>query len=122
MKSRFLKMSVAMLLIVGMFAGNSWAKKSGKSHKSSNKSYEGKVEVIRDKAGNVKTVELKVSGVFKDTYNIVLDEKGKELEDTMAGKQVHIKGTVVKKAGEKWLTVKEYKEVSHKKVKKSAKK
>lgn len=119
MKSRFLRMSIVMLLAVGLLAGNTLAKNSSKSTKASSPetgSYKGTIEVTKDKAGNVEKVTLKTGGVLKTTYNITLDDKGKELAEKMNGKRVHITGTLEKKSGGKWLVVKDYR-MSHKATK-----
>jgi len=116
MKNQFLKMAVVTLLVLGVFAGNTWAKKTGKANvpsKPEYKEYKGTIEVTKDKAGNIKSVKLKSSGLFKHTYHIILDEDGKELGEKMAGKKVSVKGKLEEKAGVKWLTI-ERSEVSEK--------
>lgn len=118
MKSQFLKTTVvATLLVLGLFVGNTWAKKTHKANKPSNpvqKEYKGTVEVTKDKAGDIKTVELKSGVIFKHTYHITLDEKGKELGEKMAGKEVEVEGVLSEKAGAKWLTITEYSAVPSK--------
>jgi len=125
MKNQFFKMSVVTLLMLGVFAGSAWAK----THKHKNKPSQpetmeckGTVEVTKNKAGNIETVDVKTGGLFKQTYNITLDEKGKELGEKMPGKQVDVKGMLSEKAGAKWLTVTEYSEVPSKPEKKTDKK
>jgi hypothetical protein len=124
MKSQFLKTTVTVLLVLGVLAGTSWAKKTNKANelrKTEFKHYQGTVEVTRDKTGAVETVKLKVGKLFGSTYYVSLDEKGKDLAERMVGKQVKLTATMVNKAGTKWLGVKEYKEVVHKPAKKSTK-
>lgn len=119
MKSRFLKITVASLLILGVLAGNCWAKKTAKAHrppkapktelkKAELKNYKGKVEVTKDRAGNITAVKLIAGKMLKRAYNVALDERGRELGAKMAGRQVEVRGMVQKKSGEKWLMVKEY--------------
>jgi hypothetical protein len=112
MESRFLKITVASLLILGVLAGNCWAKKT-KPPKTELKiaelkSYKGKVEVAKDRAGTITEVRLKVGKILKRTYNVALDERGRELGAKMAGRQVKVRGILQKKSGVKWLVVKEY--------------
>jgi len=124
MKSQFLKTLVATLLVLGLFVGNTWAKKTGDANKPSkpeHKNYKGTVVVTKDKAGNIMAVTLKVGVIFKHTYHITLDEKGKDLGQKMAGKKVNVKGVLSEKAGAKWLTITEY-SAAHSKSKKETQK
>lgn len=119
-------MSVAMLLILGVFAGSAWASKTGKAHKykpSEPKPIEckGTVEVTKDKDGNIEAVELRV-GLLRRIYHITLDEKGKELGEKMPGKEVNVKGMLSTKGGVDCLTVTEYSEVSSESEKNTAQK
>jgi hypothetical protein len=122
MKSQFLKITVASLLILSVLAGDCWAKKKGKANKPPKapnttlkiaelKNYKGKVEVTKDRAGNITEVKLKVGKILKKKYNVALDGRGKELGERMAGQQVQVRGMVQKKAGAKWLLVKDYRSV-----------
>jgi hypothetical protein len=63
---------------------------------------EGMVSVIKD-ANEIK--EIKVTTKDKGVFNVVLNEKGKELGKMMAGKEVVVHGTVTEKNGEKWIDV-----------------
>lgn len=124
MRSQFLKIAVAMLLILGLFAGNAWAKKTHKADKPSKPKLiecKGKVEVTKDKDGNIEAVELRV-GSLRHIYHITLDEKGKELGEKMPGKEVNVKGVLSKKADADCLTVTEYSEVPSESEKKTDKK
>ena len=115
MKSQFLKTAVATLLVLGLFVSNTWAKKTHKANESSKpqyKNYKGTVEVTKDKAGDITAVKLMVND--KLSYSITLDEKGKELGQKMAGKEVSVKGMLSEKAGAKWLTITEYSAVPSK--------
>jgi hypothetical protein len=116
MKSQFLKTTVvATLLVLGLFVGNTWAKKTHKVNEPSKpqyKEYQGTVEVTKDKAGDITAVKLMVND--KLSYSITLDAKGKELGQKMAGKKVNVKGMLSEKAGEKWLTITEYNAVPSK--------
>ena len=71
----------------------------------------GTVSVVKDDAGAVKSASVKAGDV---TYNVVLDDKGKEVAK-LDGKKVEITGTVEEKDAVKNLTVKECKEVVEKK-------
>jgi hypothetical protein len=125
MRSQFLKTAVAAWLVLGVLAGNSWAKKTGDANapsKPEHRSYKGTVEVTKDKAGDIKAVGLKVGHILKHTYHITLDEKGKELAEKMAGKKVNVKGSLSKKAGAGWLTITEYSAVLPKPKKATQKK
>jgi len=117
MKNQFLKTAVATLLVLGLFVGTAWAKKTLKANEPSNtqyKDYKGTVKVTKDKAGNINGVNLKVGVLPKHTYPIVLDEKGIELGEKMAGRKVHVKGIIEEKAAKKWLNIIEYRAVSSK--------
>jgi len=128
MKGQFLKMSaVATLLVLGLLVGNTWAKKTGDPNKPSKpeyKNYKGIVEVAKDKAGKIMavTLKVKVGKTPEHTYNVTLNEKGKELGEKMAGKKVIATGTLEKKAGAEWLTITKYSEVSSKSKKETPKK
>lgn len=125
MKNQFLKTMVVTTLILGVFAGNSWAKKTTKaaaSSKPAQKVYKGTVEVAKDKAGDIKAVTLKVGTLIKSSYHITLDETGKELGTKMAGKKAVVTGTLEKKSGVKWLTVTKYSAVTSKPKKATNKK
>lgn len=118
MRSTFSKTTViAMLLVLGLFAGNTLAKKTPKAaepSKPAEKEYKGKVEVTEGRVGFIEAVKLKTGRFFKHTYNITLDRKGRGLGEQMAGKKVIVKGILLKKGDEDWLTVTEYSEVSSK--------
>jgi hypothetical protein len=116
MRSPFLKTTVAaMLLVLGLFAGNTWAKKTPKAaepSKLTEKEYKGTVEVTEGRVGYIEAVKLKTGILlFKHTYNITLDRKGRGLGEQMAGKKVIVKGILLKKGDSDWLTVTEYSEV-----------
>jgi len=115
MRSRFFKTSVAMLLVLGLFAGNTLAKKTPKADEPSKlaeKEYNGTVEVTEGRVGFIEAVKLKTGKLlFKHTYNITLDRIGRGLGERMAGKKVIVKGILLKKGDEDWLTVTEYREV-----------
>jgi hypothetical protein len=71
--------------------------------------FRGKVAVVKNAEGVI--AEVKLESRRLGTFDIVLDAKGKELGEKMAGKNVVIKGTVVDRGGKKWLTVESYKEI-----------
>ncbi|MGA2172860.1 MAG: hypothetical protein ABSG82_07615 [Sedimentisphaerales bacterium] len=67
----------------------------------------GTVNEVKDQNGIVTEVTVKSP---KETYQITLDTKGKELGQTMDGKKVKVSGTLEVKNGVKWLTVEKYSE------------
>ena len=69
-------------------------------------------QLVKDKDGNITSVKIIAKPDL--AYYVVLDEKGKELGKTMAGKMVKVHGTVETKDNAKWLTVKEFKETKEK--------
>ncbi|OHB56720.1 MAG: hypothetical protein A2Y12_12740 [Planctomycetes bacterium GWF2_42_9] len=70
----------------------------------------GRVLVEKDANGVVTAVKIQSRRTLGD-YNVVLDEKGKELADTMASRIVQVEGKVEEKDGVKWLTIESYKEL-----------
>lgn len=72
-------------------------------------SFRGRIAVTKDADGVITSVKLE--NRKRGTYNIVLDEKGKELGEKMADKFVSITGKETSKDGEKWLTVETYTEM-----------
>ena len=67
----------------------------------------GTVKEVKDQNGIV--TEVTVKGP-RETYQVTLDAKGKELGSTMDGKKVKAVGTVEVKDGVKWLTVEKFSE------------
>jgi hypothetical protein len=69
----------------------------------------GKLVVTKDEKDVITSVkvERKKTGT---THNIVLDAKGKELAETLAGKTVEVTGKETTKGDEKWLTVEKFAE------------
>jgi len=63
----------------------------------------GTVSVVKDKDNNITEISVKTPRGI--TYQITLDDKGKELGKTLADKRVRITGTVETKGEVKWLTV-----------------
>ena len=72
----------------------------------------GRLFVIKDSNGVIKsvTVETYKTGTTKTT-NIVLDAKGKELAEKLAGKPVEVTGIESTKGSDKWLTVEKFSEL-----------
>jgi hypothetical protein len=138
MRSKYLKMAVVVIFVIGVVAGNDLAKDANKpaaaskttkktdksavskSEKKTDKSaasskskpaakdYKGTIKVTKNKDGKIKAVDLKVGSVIKSIYHITLDEMGKELGTKMSGDKVTATGTIEKKKGAKWLTVTKY--------------
>jgi hypothetical protein len=71
--------------------------------------FRGIIVVAKDANGVIKSVKLENRRL--GTFNIVLDEKGKELGEKMADKFVVITGKETTKGNEKWLTVEKYSEM-----------
>jgi hypothetical protein len=71
--------------------------------------FRGKIVVVKDANGVITAVKLE--NKRRGTFNIVLDEKGKELGEKMADKFVEITGKETTKDNEKWLTVEKYSEM-----------
>jgi hypothetical protein len=71
--------------------------------------FRGRIVVAKDVNGVITAVKLE--NRRRGTFNIVLDEKGKELGEKMADKFVEITGKETTKDNEKWLTVEKYSEM-----------
>jgi hypothetical protein len=69
----------------------------------------GKLVVTKDEKGVITSVKIerKKTGT---THNVVLDAKGKELAETLAGKTVEVTGKETTKGEEKWITVEKFAE------------
>jgi hypothetical protein len=69
----------------------------------------GKLVVTKDEKGVITSakIERKKTGT---THNVVLDAKGKELAETLAGKTVEVTGKETTKGEEKWITVEKFAE------------
>jgi hypothetical protein len=74
-----------------------------------NTMFRGRIVVAKDANGVITSVKLE--NRRRGTFNIVLDEKGKELGEKMADKFVEITGKETTKDNEKWLTVEKYSEI-----------
>ncbi len=125
MKSRHVKMAVAVWLMLGVGVANAAAPKATKTVKPAKpemQTYTGTVKVTKDKAGQVTAVKLSVGKILPRTYTIALDGKGKELARKMADKQVQVKGTMVKEKDGTRLTIKEFSAATPKPAKKTTKK
>ena len=72
---------------------------------------EGTVSVVKDANNVITSVKLATA---RTTYEVVLNEKGLELGNTMADKKVEVEGTVSHKDGQKWVDVKSFKAVEEK--------
>ena len=83
-----------------------------KEKSNDNKLVIGIVTVVKDNDGNI--TEIKVKATRELIYQVVLDEKGKELGKTMADKRARIEGLVEMKGNVHWLTVKTFGEVKAK--------
>jgi len=80
-----------------------------KEKSKDNKLVIGIVTVVKDNDGNF--TEIKVTAHKELIYQVVLDEKGKELGKTMADKRARIEGPIETKGKVQWLTVKTFGEL-----------
>ncbi len=71
----------------------------------------GRLIVIKDANGVIMSVKVESKRPEPKTVNIVLDAKGKELAEKMAGKPVEVTGVESTKGSETWMTVEKYGEV-----------
>jgi hypothetical protein len=71
----------------------------------------GRLIVIKDANGVITSVKVESKRPEPKVVNIVLDAKGKELAEKMAGRPVEVTGVESTKGSEKWLTVEKYGEV-----------
>ena len=69
---------------------------------------QGMVNVVKDANNVVTAVTVKAKEV---THNVMLDKKGLELAEKLAGKEAEVNGTIVKKDGKDWLKVLNFKAV-----------
>lgn len=67
----------------------------------------GIVQVTLSDSGTVTAIKIENR---RNSWNVVLDAKGLELAKS-ANKMVFVEGTVAEQNGEKWVTVKSYKEI-----------
>jgi hypothetical protein len=104
--------AVCMLLAIVsnvMAADANQPKGTPKEKSNDNKLVIGIVTVVKDNDGNI--TEVKVKAHRELIYQVVLDEKGKELGKTMADKRARIEGLIEIKSNVHWLTVKTFDEV-----------
>jgi hypothetical protein len=102
---------VAVCLLLGlvsnvMGADANQPKGTPKEKSKDNPPIIGLVTVVKDSNENITDIKVKVHREL--VYQVVLDEKGKELGKTMADKRVKIEGTVEMKGDVHWLTVKTF--------------
>ena len=103
--------AVCMVLAVVsnvMAADANQPKGTPKEKSNDNKLVIGIVTVVKDNDGNI--TEIKVKAHRELIYQVVLDEKGKELGKTMADKSARIEGSIEIKGNVHWLTVKTFSE------------
>ena len=103
--------AVCMLLAIFsnvMAADANQPKGTPKEKSNDNKLVIGIVTVVKDNDGNI--TEIKVKATRELIYQVVLDEKGKELGKTMADKRARIEGLIEIKGNVHWLTVKTFSE------------
>jgi hypothetical protein len=118
MKKRLMALAgvvaVCMLLAIvsNVMAADANSPKGTPKEKPKDNPIIGKVTVVKDNDGNI--TEIKVKMRRELIYQVVLDEKGKELGNTMADKRARIEGTVEIKGDVHLLTVKTFGEVKAK--------
>jgi len=101
--------AVCMLLAIVsnvMAADANQPKGTPKEKSSGDKLVQGTVIVVKDNDGNI--TEIKVQAHKEVIYQVVLDEKGKELGKAMADRMARIEGSVETKDKTLWLTVKTF--------------
>ncbi|MGA2914749.1 MAG: hypothetical protein ABSE89_01850 [Sedimentisphaerales bacterium] len=109
------KLIVLTIMAAMFFAGVSKAqepnapKQEPNAPKFNPNMFRGRIVVTKDANGIITSVKLE--NRRRGTFNIVLDEKGKELAEKMADKFVEITGKETTKDNEKWLTVENYSEM-----------
>jgi hypothetical protein len=97
---------VATVAMVGFLFAVCAQAKSADSNMPKEVVVKGKVEVKKDAAGTITSVEIKS---WDKTYHVTLDAKGMEL-GAMEGKHVEATGMLMKKEHEHWLTVVKFEE------------
>ncbi|MEN6385431.1 MAG: hypothetical protein ABFD79_09545 [Phycisphaerales bacterium] len=69
----------------------------------------GKVEVVKDANGTI--TSMKILNKRRGDWNVVLNDKAKELAQELEGRIVEITGTQETKDGQKWVTIESYKQM-----------
>jgi hypothetical protein len=113
MRTCLLKRIVASI-ILGVLTSNIWAQETQEPNKqtkelSGSQTITGIVSVTSDKDGKITAVT--VTTKEKIAYQVVMDAKGINLGEKMAGKTVKATGEAETKDNIKWLTVKTYSEI-----------
>jgi hypothetical protein len=104
--------SLAVIVLAGSMALAAGAPESGTEPNAPEYvRVQGQVQVVKD--ANDIVVEVKIAA--KDTvYNVVLNEKAKEMASTMENKEVSVRATLTEKEGQKWLEILSYRPVPEK--------
>jgi ribosomal protein S4E len=102
----------AVFMAANVFAAGTEPKKPEHAGAATTVTVEGTVSVTKD--ANSVVTSIKLTTANKTVYNVILDEKGKELA-ALDGKEVRVKGVVSEKDGQKWIKVQEFKPVEKKK-------
>jgi len=98
---------VAVCMLLAMVSNVMAADANQPKQTPKDKPFIGIVKEVKDQNGVVTEVTVKSP---RETYQVTLDAKGKELGKSMDGKRVKIVGTLEVKNGVKWLTVEKYSE------------
>jgi hypothetical protein len=104
---KLIMLTLVAAMVEFLFVGISRAEEPN-APKFDPNTFRGKIVVVKDANGVITAVTLE--NRRRGTFNIVLDEKGKELGEKMADKFVEITGKETTKDNEKWLTVEKYSE------------
>lgn len=104
-------LTLVAAMVEFLFVGISRAAEPNAPKFDPNTMFRGRIVVVKDANGVITAVKLE--NRRRGTFNIVLDEKGKELAEKMADKFVEITGTEITKDNEKWLTVEKYSEMQN---------
>jgi hypothetical protein len=114
MKTRLLKV-VLVAVVLSVFACTAWAEKAQDPNQPAKEpkkiqTIKGTVSVTKDEAGKITAIKITGNKKEEHVYEVVLDAKGLELGEKLAGKIVRAAGTVETKDGVNWLTVEKYTE------------
>jgi len=104
---KLIAFTLVVVMVQFLFVGISKAAEPNAPRFDPN-TFRGRVVVTKDANGVITSAKLESRR--RGTWNIVFDEKGKELAEKMADKFVAVTGTVTTKDNEKWLTVEKYTE------------
>jgi len=106
---KLIMLTLAAVMVEFLFVDISKAAEPNAPKFDPNTMFVGRIVVTKDASGVITSVKLE--SIRRGIFNIILDEKGKELGEKMADKFVEITGKETTKDNEKWLTVEKYSEM-----------